>query len=586
LIFLAITIALIAGAVSQEIGINAVLDGMAGQPQKEIFKAFHFLHEKTYPLNSEEGIKRYRIFKENVQFIKEKNAEEGEEIYGITQFADMTHTEFKEYQIAPEVMSDMMKDLENKSTRFLQQETVKHEHFHHHEHVHHHGDNEVKRDDHNLQEKTQGDNHNLRGDINWTKYDGPIKNQRTCGSCWAFAAIGAIENEYHKLKGTYTPFSEQYLVDCDHKDGGCRGGWPSNTFRWIADNGIVHENTLKYVGKQGACDAKNKVYEYKIVKGAWYHSPQSYYSQGTFMELLAKGPLVVAMDASFREFGHYRPKTYRPIQPTGCTNKVTHAVYVTGRITENGKQYYVARNSWGERWGYKGYFKIPVNNCCMIDNWGWMPRVYDGFVPNNNHPPKPKPTPSDCVKFYGSNGFYGKVIKEACDSLPNFGGQSVRGVKFPEKTVSPNGLRVGLFYYTDCYGKGSPNYDSKIVAESSLEFPRLNGVTQWSSSFAFMKKAEDGCVNFYTKTCLQGESSFSICNNIKDSQDVQLGELKNVGSINIDEYRISKIVFYDKPHYQGRSYTATSSLFNVGSNWNLGQFLKRGGVRSIKIFSK
>jgi F0F1-type ATP synthase membrane subunit c/vacuolar-type H+-ATPase subunit K len=266
---LAITIALIAGAVSQEIGVNAVLDGMAGQPQKEIFKAFHFLHEKTYSLNSEEALKRYRIFKENVQFIKEKNAEEGQEIYGITQFADMTHQEFKEYQIAPEVMKDMINDMEKKSTRFLQEEVVRHEHFHHHEHVHHHGDKEVKRDDHNLREKTE-DDHNLRGgDIDWTKYDGPIKNQKTCGSCWAFAAIGAIENSYHKIKGTYTPFSEQYLVDCDNLDGGCRGGWPSKTFEWIADNGVVHQNTLKYVGKQGACDAKNKAYEYKIVKGAF-----------------------------------------------------------------------------------------------------------------------------------------------------------------------------------------------------------------------------------------------------------------------------------------------------------------------------
>jgi hypothetical protein len=292
------------------------------------------------------------------------------------------------------------------------------------------------------------------------------------------------------------------------------------------------------------------------------------------------------MDASFREFGHYRPRTFRPVVPSGSCSSVTHAVYVTGRITENGQQYYLCRNSWGEAWGYKGYFKIAVSKNCMIDHWGWNPTVYDGHVTDKAHPKPPKPTPSDCVKFYGSNGFDGSMIKEACDSLPKFGGSAVKGVKFPEKTVSPNGLRVGLFYYTNCYGKGSPNYDRHIVAESSVEFPRLDGVEQWSSSFAFLKKAEEGCVQFYADSCLQGEATVSICNNIKDSQDVQLGELRNAGSINVDQYKIAKVIFYSQPHYSGRSYTLNGSLYQMGSNWSLGQFLKKGGVRSIKVVSK
>jgi len=80
--------------------------------------------------------------------------------------------------------------------------------------------------------------------------DSPIKDQGGCGSCWSFAAIGAIENIYHKLTGNLTVFSEQYLVDCDNQDGGCGGGWPSNTFNWISQNGIIKQDLLKYKGSQ------------------------------------------------------------------------------------------------------------------------------------------------------------------------------------------------------------------------------------------------------------------------------------------------------------------------------------------------
>ena len=169
-------------------------------------------------------------------------------------------------------------------------------------------------------EKTKGDGHNLKVALpDWKQFDGPIKNQRSCGSCWAFAALGAIEGNYNKLKGKYTPFSEQYLVDCDNIDGGCQGGWPTNTLNWINDNGILHQDHLPYKAVQGACDANNKAYEYKIVKGFKMHYEENAsYSHGTFEELLNAGPLIVGMDASFQGFGQYRPTTFEPLNPVGC----------------------------------------------------------------------------------------------------------------------------------------------------------------------------------------------------------------------------------------------------------------------------
>ena len=584
MIFIAITIALIAGAVTQEMnGVNSILDSMNGQAQKEIFKAFHYLHEKTYELNSQEGLNKYRTFKANVEWIKNENAKLGEQIYGITEFSDMTHQQFVDTMLVKtEVMQAHIDDMEKKSLRFLHEDhhDDHHEHHHHH-HDDHHADTKKSAGDHDLKEKTQKD-HDLKASSyqDWSKYDGPVKNQRTCGSCWAFAALGAIESEYQKKKGAYVSFSEQYLVDCDNEDSGCSGGWPSRTFSWILKNGIIANEALPYVSKAQACSAKLKPFEYKIVTGSIYHSPQAYWSQATFDELITQGPVIVAMDASFSGFMQYRPSSLRPVFVKGACSKVTHAVVVVGKQQEKGIDYYKVRNSWGVSWGYKGYFMIQTGNC-MLDNWGWMPKVDpNGFVPDSKHPPKPKPVPSDCVELYGANGFDSSPLKKACDAVPRLGG--IRGVKFPKVQKNSN-LKVGLFFYTTCYGVGSPNWDQHVVAESSVEFARLNGAEQTSSSMAFYKKASEGCVDFYTTTCMEGASSFSICNDIKDSQDVQLGELVNTKSINLDA-DITKIVFYSEAHYSGRAYTITNSLFNIGSNWTQGSFIRSGAVRSIKIF--
>ena len=74
--------------------------------------------------------------------------------------------------------------------------------------------------------------------VNW-KSKGKVtsvKNQGSCGSCWAFATVAAIESSRLIETNVRSDLSEQHLVDCVYDRSGCRGGWMSTAMRYIISN--------------------------------------------------------------------------------------------------------------------------------------------------------------------------------------------------------------------------------------------------------------------------------------------------------------------------------------------------------------
>ena len=53
----------------------------------------------------------------------------------------------------------------------------------------------------------------------------PVRNQGQCGSCWAFATIGALECGIQIKDNVTANLAEQWLVSCNRSGWGCGGGW-------------------------------------------------------------------------------------------------------------------------------------------------------------------------------------------------------------------------------------------------------------------------------------------------------------------------------------------------------------------------
>ena len=66
----------------------------------------------------------------------------------------------------------------------------------------------------------------------------PIKNQKKCGSCWAFASVETAESNFaiNNNNKLYT-FSPQELVDCVYENNGCDGGNIESALVYIINNG-------------------------------------------------------------------------------------------------------------------------------------------------------------------------------------------------------------------------------------------------------------------------------------------------------------------------------------------------------------
>jgi len=198
-----------------------------------------------------------------------------------------------------------------------------------------------------------------------------IKDQGDCGSCYSFASTACLETAYYRKHKKLVDFSEQQIVDCSkkyHVSGGCTGGWMFYVFQYLIDlnsqgSGLNLASNYPYEAKFGECRHKKSDNTAPMAK--FVRLPKG--DEKALQEAVASiGPIAVGYDASNRDFMLYKGGIF--YSPTCNPARMSHAVAIVGYGTENSQDFWIVRNSWGDWWGEKGYFRMARNkgNHCGI----------------------------------------------------------------------------------------------------------------------------------------------------------------------------------------------------------------------------
>ena len=199
-------------------------------------------------------------------------------------------------------------------------------------------------------------------------YVSDVKDQGSCGSCWAFSTVANLEGLYYKEKGRMVTMSEQMLVDCDTYDSACNGGLMEYSFTWLQENGgIMTDTDYPYKGYKSTCRSDASKYVDMTITGYTKLGSSSStwdpVDEDEIKEFLYEtGPLAVALNANPLQTysSGILDKTSSQCPTSGMNHAVTMVGY--GHDDASNKDYWIVKNSWGASWGESGYFRIRRGN--------------------------------------------------------------------------------------------------------------------------------------------------------------------------------------------------------------------------------
>ncbi|CAL9241706.1 unnamed protein product [Arabidopsis halleri] len=280
-------------------------------------------HGRVYA-DVKEKSNRYVVFKSNVERIEHLNSIPAGRTFklAVNQFADLTNDEFRSMYTGFKGVSALSSQRQTKTTSFRYQ---------------------------NVSSSA------LPISVDWRTKGAvtPIKNQGSCGSCWAFSAVAAIEGATQIKKGKLISLSEQQLVDCDTNDFGCEGGLMDTVFEYIkATGGLTTESNYPYKGENATCNSKKTNPKATSITG---YEDVPVNDEQALMKAVAHQPVSVAIEGGGFDFQFYSSGVF-----TGeCTTYLDHAVTAIGYgQSTNGSKYWIIKNSWGTKWGESGYMRI------------------------------------------------------------------------------------------------------------------------------------------------------------------------------------------------------------------------------------
>ena len=199
-----------------------------------------------------------------------------------------------------------------------------------------------------------------------------VKDQKSCGACWAFATTTALSYRYY-LHGINVDLSPQSLLSCYIKD--CdTGGFLLDSHIYSVKNGMTTESCIPYSSSNGrtieecptTCKNDEEFKKY-YAKNSYAtdldYDKDTYYDIVTIImdQLVNFGPVTAGI-MCYKDF-------HSLVGNRDCKNLIYkydgksdysggHAIVIVGYGYESNKYYWIIQNSWGRNFCDGGFAKV------------------------------------------------------------------------------------------------------------------------------------------------------------------------------------------------------------------------------------
>jgi cathepsin F len=299
--------------------------GVASVTATEQFGAFVQRYNKKYS-SAAVHAQKFDAFQRSLERVAVRNERSRGAVFGITRFSDLTPDEFRETYLSTKEAGDP-----------------------------------------SLSATEEAPASSMDGGIpaayDWRDTPGivaGVRDQRACGSCWAWSAVENIASVWELQGPGPVLFPElpsvQQVVDCDALSKGCKGGNPNLAFAYAKKaGGLESEETYAYFAETGHCQiGPLQPKKPKVVHISGHETPTKTKNETAMQAYCAStAPLSVSVAADiWQDYSHGVITTH---DQCGCAKcHVDHAVVVDGYSNStlaNGTnvEYWIVRNSWGSR---------------------------------------------------------------------------------------------------------------------------------------------------------------------------------------------------------------------------------------------
>jgi C1A family cysteine protease len=287
------------------------------------FEAFVQKYNKTYASASVHA-QRFDAFQRTIKRVALRNARSLGAVFGITQFSDLTPDEFRDIVLSTKEEGDQsLRSRVDVAPAWTMEGKIP-------------------------------------AAFDWRNRPGivaGVRDQRQCGSCWAFSAVENVASVW-ELQGPGPALypllpSVQQVVDCDSLAKGCNGGNPNLAFDYIKKaDGLESEISYPYMGEKEMCQVRPLIPKKPtVVHISGHEVPTKSKNETAMQAYCAKtAPLSVSVVATIWQ--DYRGGVLTASDQCACAKcHVDHAVLIDGFNTttiDNGTtlDYWIVRNSW------------------------------------------------------------------------------------------------------------------------------------------------------------------------------------------------------------------------------------------------